>query len=101
MRGFRDNEVFLPTGYANRKSGRSFRIRHEQSPEAPSGGGLTMMSYPVGNKPRYLGNHAWQLKSYYGTLSGSNGRSFKIRHEKLPEAPNGGEITITSYPACI
>jgi len=32
-------------------------------------------------KPRYLGNHALQIKSYYGTLSGSHGRSFRIRHE--------------------
>jgi len=47
-------------------------------------------------KPRYLGNHA----SKYGTLSRSHGCSFRIRHEKPPEAPLGGEITMTSYPAC-
>jgi len=29
-------------------------------------------------KPRYLGNHASQIKSYYRTLSGSHGRSFRI-----------------------
>jgi len=51
-------------------------------------------------KPRYLGNHASQIKSYYGTLSGRHGRSFRIRHEKLPEAPPRGEITMTSLPAC-
>jgi len=28
------------------------------------------------------------------------GRSFGIRHEKLLEAPPGGEIKMTSYPAC-
>jgi len=28
------------------------------------------------------------------------GRSFRIRHEQLREVPPGGEITITSYPAC-
>jgi len=33
-------------------------------------------------KPRYLGNHAFQIKSYHWTLSGSHGRSFGIRHEK-------------------
>jgi len=33
------------------------------------------------------------------TLSGSHGHSLRIRHEKLPEAPTGGEITMTSYPA--
>jgi len=51
-------------------------------------------------KPRYLGNHASQNKSYYGTLSGSHDRSFRIRHEKSRGAPLGGEITMTSYPAC-
>jgi len=51
-------------------------------------------------KPRHHGNHASQMKSYYGTLSGSYGRSFRIRHEKLPQAPPTGEITMTSYPAC-
>jgi len=51
-------------------------------------------------KPCYLGNHASKILSYYGSLSGSHGRSFRILHEKLPEAPPGGEITMTSYPAC-
>jgi len=37
--------------------------------------------------PRYLGNHTSQIKSYYGTLSGSHDRSFRIRHEKSPETP--------------
>jgi len=49
-------------------------------------------------KPRYLGNQASQKKSYYGTLSGCHGRSFRIRHEKLPEAPPSGEITMKLYP---
>jgi len=47
-------------------------------------------------KPRYLGNHASQKKSCYRTLSGSHGRSFRIRQEKSPEAPPGG--VVTSYP---
>jgi len=51
-------------------------------------------------KPRYLGNHASQMKSYYGTLSGSYGRSFRMRHEKSPKALHGGKLTMTSYPAC-
>jgi len=38
-------------------------------------------------KPRYVGKHASQIKSYYGILSGSNSRTFRIRHEKLPEEP--------------
>jgi len=49
-------------------------------------------------KPRYLGNHASQTKCYYGTLSGSHGRSFNIRHEKSREAPPGGGLTMTSCP---
>jgi len=34
-------------------------------------------------KPRYFGNHASHIKSYYGTLLGSHSRSFRIRHEKV------------------
>jgi len=51
-------------------------------------------------KPRYLGNHASQIKSYYGTLSGNHGHSFNIRQEKSRGAPPGGKIMMTSYPAC-
>jgi len=51
-------------------------------------------------KPRYLGNHASQIKSCYGTLSGSHGRSFRLLHENLREVPPSVEITMTSYPAC-
>jgi len=51
-------------------------------------------------KPRYLGSHASQIKSYYGSLSGSHGRSFRIiRRERTCEVPLNGEITMTSYPA--
>jgi len=32
---------------------------------------------------RYLGNHASQIKSYYWSQSGSNGRSFRIHHKKI------------------
>jgi len=48
--------------------------------------------------PRYLGNHASQLKSYYLSRSGNHILSFRIHYEKSPEAPLGGEITMTSYP---
>jgi len=34
-------------------------------------------------KPRYLGNHASQIQCYYRPLSGSYGRSFRIRHKKI------------------
>jgi len=126
-----------------------FRIRHEKSRGASPGGGLTMTSYPVGNrtllsrkpciadktllwnairkswsllqntswkiawnatlaaksrwrhidplaiKPHYLGNHASQKKLFYGMLSGTHGRSIRIRYEKSREAPPGGGLTMT------
>jgi len=78
---------------------RSFRIRHEKSPNTPPSGEIMMTLFPVGNKTS-LSRKPWiQIKSYYGTLSGSHGRSFRIRLEKLREAPLGGGLTITSYPA--
>jgi len=40
-----------------------------------------------------------QKKSYYGTLSRSHGRSFRIRHKKSPETPPGEGLTMTSYSA--
>jgi len=79
---------------------RSFRIRHEKSPEAPPSGEITMRSNLFAIKPRYVGNYASQMESYYGTLSGSHGRSFRIRHEKSSDAPLSGEITMMSHPAC-
>jgi len=47
--------------------GRSFKIHHEKVRAAPPppGGGLTMTLYPFAIKPRYLGNHASQIKTYY------------------------------------
>jgi len=49
-------------------------------------------------KPLKLDNHASQIKSYYKTLLGSHGRSFRIRHENVRAAPPGGGLTMTSYP---
>jgi len=49
---------------------------------------------------RYLAIYASHITSYYEKLSGSHGRSFRIRHEKSRKAPPGVDITITSYPAC-
>jgi len=54
----------------------------------------------LATKPRYLGNYATQKKRYYGSLSGSHARSFRICHEKSPEVHPSAEITMTSYPAC-
>jgi len=47
-------------------------------------------------KPRYLGNYASQINNYYGTLLGSHGRSFRIRHEHVSAARPGGGLTMTS-----
>jgi len=138
-------------GVLSRSNGRSIKIRHENSPEAPPSGEIMMTSYWVCNKsslfrkpcisdtkvtiepyqefmvalsesvikirlkrsiaeksqwrpvrlpmkPPYLWNHASQMKSYYGTLSESRGRSFRIRHEKSREALPSGEIMMMSYP---
>jgi len=49
-------------------------------------------------KHLYLGNHASQTKSYNGTLSGSHGRSSRIRYKNSPEAPPCGGLTMTSCP---
>jgi len=77
---------------------RSFRIRHEKSPEAPPIAEKSWWRHILlAIKPRYLGNHASQIKSCYGSQSGNHARSFRIRHQKLPETPASGEITMTSY----
>jgi len=49
-------------------------------------------------KHRYLANNETQAQIYYGTLSESHGRSFRIRYENSPEVPPGGGLTMTSYP---
>jgi len=76
---------------------RSIRIRHKKSPKAPPGEEIMMTSYPVGNKTSLSHKPRIADKSYYGTLSGSHGRSYRIRHGKSPETPPGGKITMTSY----
>jgi len=80
--------------------GRSFSIRHEKSPEAPRSGEIAMTSYPACNETSLSRKPCIRDKCWYGTLTGSNARSFRIRHENSPEAPPGGEITVMSYPAC-
>jgi len=53
----------------------------------PLAGKSRLRHIRLATKPRYLENHGSQIKRYYGTLSGSHGRSFRIRHEKSPEEP--------------
>jgi len=53
--------------------------------KTPPCGVITMTLYAI--KPRYLGNHASQIKSYYGSLSGSHGRNFKMGYKNRLSAP--------------
>jgi len=78
--------------------GRSLRIRQKKSPKRTLADKSRWRHIRLAIKPRYLGNHASQMKSYCGTLSASHGRPFRIRHKKLPEAPPSGKIMMTSYP---
>jgi len=48
--------------------GRSFRIRHENSPKAPPSGEISMTSYPTCNKTSLSRKPRISDKSYYGTL---------------------------------
>jgi len=77
---------------------RSFRIRHGKSRKAPLAEKSRWRHIRLVTKPRYLGNHASQITSYYGTLSGSHGRSFRIRREKMRAAPPGLGLTMMSNP---
>jgi len=67
--------------------------------KCPLASKLRWRHFRLALKARYLGNHASPIKSYYWSLLGSHGRTFRIRHEKSREAPPGGEIMMTSYPA--
>jgi len=80
--------------------GRTFRIRHEKSREAPLAENSWWRHIRLAIKPRYLENHASEKKSYWKILSGSDGRFIICRHENKPEAPPSGEFTTTSYPPC-
>jgi len=84
---------------ASGSRGRSFRIRHEKSPEALPSGEITMTSYPPCNKTSLSRKPCIpDKKLIWNTISVSHGCSFRIRHEKSPEAPPSEEITMTSYP---
>jgi len=77
--------------------GRYFRIRNEKSREALPGGEITMTSYPACNKTSLSRKPCIAEKSYYWSLSGSHGRSFRIRNENARAAYPGGGLTMTSY----
>jgi len=87
-------------GTLSRSHGRFFRIRHKNRLKRFLAEDWRWRHIRLAIKPHYLANHASQIKCYYGTLSWNHGRSFKIRNGKLPQTPPGGEITMASYPAC-
>jgi len=97
------SKIIIYYGTLSGSHGRSFKIpnekfvmknRRKRTLAAKSRGRYIRLAI----KPRYLGIHASQKKSYYGTLSGSHGCSFRIRYEKSREALPGEGLTITSYP---
>jgi len=71
-------------------------MRPEYSSGAPLGKEIMMASYLAFNKTLLSQKACIPEKSCYGTLSGSYGRYFRIRHEKSREAHPGGQITMTS-----
>jgi len=75
---------------------RSLRICHEQSRVAPPGGGLTITSYSVSSTTSISRKPCMVANSYYGSLTGSHGRSFRILHEKVCAAFPVGGLTMTS-----
>jgi len=58
--------------------GRSFKMRNENSPEAPIAKNSRWRHIRLAIKPSHLGNHASQIKTYNGSLLGSHVRSFRI-----------------------
>jgi len=73
------------------KMGSLFQIPPTKPVRNAPSGEMTMTSYSVGYKTSLSRKPCIADKSYYGSLSGSHDRSFRIRHEKSPEAPRGGE----------
>jgi len=51
-------------------------------------------------KPRYLGNHASEIKQILWNAISVSWSLFQNVSWKSPDAPPSGEITMTSYPAC-
>jgi len=68
-----------------------FRIRHEKVRSE----GLTMTSYPVGNKTSLSRKPCIVDKTLQWITVGMHSRSFRICHEKSRELPPGGEIMMT------
>jgi len=77
---------------------RSFRIRHEKCVRRPWRKTDDDVISGDNKIPRHLGNHASQIKSYYETLPGSHGHSFRVRYENRVKLPWWKQITMISYP---
>jgi len=71
------------------------RIRHKKMRAAPPGEERTMTSYWLAMQPCFLGNHAWQLKSYYGSLSRSLSRL--VTFIKITANINAKNLSVYKY----
>jgi len=80
--------------------GRSFKICHENSPEAPPSEEIMVTSYPACNNTSLSRKSFILDKTFLENVIRSHASSIRIRHENSPEAPPSGEITMTWYPAC-
>jgi len=61
---------------------------------------ITLTSYPACNKTSLSRKPCIPVKKLlWNTIRKSYSCSFRMRHVKSPEAPHGGEITMTSFPA--
>jgi len=67
--------------------GRSFRSHHKNRLKHPLAEKSWWRHIRLAISLRYIGNHAPQIKSYYGTLWGSHGRSFRIHHDNCLKRP--------------
>jgi len=86
--------------------GRSFRIRHENRVKGLLAYVWQWCQIWLAIKPLYLGNYASQIRRYYGSLSGSHGRSFRIRHENRAKRPLADKsrwhhIRLAIKPRCL
>jgi len=98
--GSHASQIKIYYGTLSVSRGRSSRIRHKNPLKCSLAEKSRWRHIRLSIKPRYLGNHASHTKSWYGALSVSHGRFFRIRNKRLPEAPPGGEITITWCLTC-
>jgi len=89
--------TYLLTYLLSGSNGRTFRIGHEKSREAPPGVEITMTACnksTLSRKPCIVDKKV--TIDYYQEVMIA---LFRIHYKRLPEAPPGVEIKMTSYPA--